>query len=257
MRKIILQSFITLDGVMQSPGGPYEDPTGKFSYGGWAVNYFDESMMKFVSKSTSQPFELLLGRRTYEIFAAHWPFVNEKHKKNPKENTLDDPFANTMNSVKKYVVSHVPLVLPWNNTKLLSGDTVEEIRKIKETDGPEIQVHGSGNMIQTLLKNDLVDEIRLMMFPITLGKGKKLFDEGTRPSAFKLTSSGTSSTGVYMAIYEKSGVVQMGTAEFDTPTKAELDRRRSLKTKKKVRNSLAHEPIELNKYNDLYSDSRL
>jgi len=228
MRKIIVQSFITLDGVMQSPGGPHEDPTGGFTYGGWAVSYFDESMMKFVGESAAKPFALLLGRRTYEIFAAHWPYVNEKHKENPKENALDDPFAEALNAARKYVVSDAPLTLPWNNTTPVLGNVVQEIQKLKEEDGPELQVHGSGNLIQTLLKHDLVDEFRLMIFPITLGGGKKLFADGTQPYAFNLKKSATSSTGVIMAVYERTGAVQIGTAEFETPTEAELERRKRL-----------------------------
>jgi len=233
MRKIIVQSFITLDGVMQSPGGPYEDQTGGFSYGGWAVNYFDESMMKFVGESNAKPFALLLGRRTYEIFAAHWPYVNEKHGENPKENALDDPFADALNAARKYVVSEVPLALSWNNTTTITGNVVEEIQKLKDEDGPELQMHGSANLIQTLLKHDLVDEFRLMIFPITLGGGKKLFADGTQPLAFKLVRSAISSTGVIMAVYEKAGAVQIGTAEFETPTDAELARRMRLAEEEK------------------------
>ena len=228
MRKLIVQSFITLDGVMQSPGGPHEDPTGGFSHGGWAVNFFDEPMMKFVRESQAKPFALLLGRRTYEIFAAHWPYVNEKHGENPKENTLDDPFADAQNAAKKYVVSDTPLALSWNNTTIIGGNVIKEIQKLKNEDGPELQVHGSGNLIQTLLKHNLVDELRLMIFPITLGTGKKLFADGTQPLAFTLTKSAISSTGVIMAVYEKAGAVQVGTAEFDTPTDAELARRKRL-----------------------------
>ena len=233
MRKIIVQSFITLDGVMQSPGGSHEDQTGGFRHGGWAVNYFDESMMKFVGESNTKPFALLLGRRTYEIFAAHWPYVNEKHGENPKENALDDPFADALNAARKYVVSEVPLALSWNNTTTIMGNVVEEIQKIKDEDGPELQVHGSANLIQTLLKHDLVDEFRLMIFPITLGGGKKLFADGTQPLAFKLVRSAISSTGVIMAVYEKAGVVQIGTAEFETPTDAELARRMRLAEEEK------------------------
>ena len=213
---------------MQSPGGPHEDQTGGFSYGGWAVNYFDESMMKFVGESNTKPFALLLGRRTYEIFAAHWPYVNEKHGENPKENALDDPFADALNAARKYVVSEVPLALSWNNTTTIIDSVVEEIQKLKNEDGPELQVHGSANLIQTLLEYDLVDEFRLMIFPITLGGGKKLFADGTQPLAFKLVRSATSSTGVIMAVYEKTGAVQIGTAEFETPTDAELARRKRL-----------------------------
>lgn len=228
MRKIIVQTFITLDGVMQSPGGPEEDPSGGFRYGGWAVNHFDESMMKFVGESNAKPFALLLGRRTYEIFASHWPYVNEKHKDDPKENALDDPFADALNGARKYVVTNVPLALPWNNTTPITGNVVEEIQKLKEEDGPEIQVHGSGGLIQTLLKHDLVDEFRLMTFPLTLGSGKKLFADGTVPRTFKLTRSETSSTGVVIAVYERAGEVAVGTAEFDTPSDAELARRKRL-----------------------------
>ena len=233
MRKIIVIEFLTLDGIMQAPGGPHEDQTGGFSYGGWAVNYFDESMMKFVGESNAKPFALLLGRRTYEIFAAHWPYVKEKHGENPKENALDDPFADALNAARKYVVSEVPLALSWNNTTTIIDSVVEEIQKLKNEDGPELQVHGSANLIQTLLKHDLVDEFRLMIFPITLGGGKKLFAEGTQPLAFKLVKSATSSTGVIMAIYGKAGAVQIGTAEFETPTDAELARRMRLAEEEK------------------------
>ena len=213
---------------MQSPGGPHEDPTGGFSYGGWAVNYFDESMMKTIGEWSAQPYALLLGRRTYEIFAAHWPFVGRKHAENPKEDALDDPFADAHNAARKYVVSDTPLALSWNNTTVISGNVVEEIRKLKAEDGPELQVHGSGNLIQTLLKHDLVDVLHLMIFPITLGTGKKLFTDGTQPLAFTLVKSATSSTGVIMEIYEKAGAVQTDTVEFDTPTGAELARRARL-----------------------------
>src|SRR3989344_5374499 len=233
MRKIIIQSFITLDGVIQAPGGPHEDPSGGFTHGGWAVNYFDEAMMNAMGDLNTKPFALLLGRRTYEIFAAHWPFVKEKHGENPKESAIDDPFADALNTARKYVVSEVPLALSWNNTTTIRGDVVEEIQKLKDEDGPELQVHGSGNLIQTLLKHDLVDEFRLMIFPITLGGGKKLFADGTQPLAFKLVRSAISSTGVIMAVYEKAGAVQIGTAEFKTPTDAELARRMRLAEEEK------------------------
>jgi len=225
MRKIVIQSFITLDGVMQSPGGPHEDPSGNFTYGGWAVNYFDEQMMSFLKEQSERPFALLLGRRTYEIFAAHWPFVNQKHEENPKEGSLDDPFADALNAAQKYVVSPEELALPWENTTRISDDVVSNIKKLKEEDGPEIQVHGSGGLIQTLLANDLVDEFRLMIFPITLGKGKKLFGDGSQPKSFTLKNSAISTTGVITAVYEKAGDVQVGTAEFNTPTEQELERR--------------------------------
>ena len=225
MRKIIVQTFITLDGVMQSPGGPHEDPSGGFIHGGWAINYFDEAMMKSMEDLNTKPFALLLGRRTYEIFAAHWPYVKEKHGENPKEASIDDPYADALNAAKKYVVSGRPLALSWNKTTHIASKVVEAIQKLKGEDGPEIQVHGSGNLVQSLLKHDLVDEFRLMIFPITLGSGKKLFADGTELSAFTLTKNAISSTGVLMATYKKAGAVQVGSAEFDTPTDAEIARR--------------------------------
>ena len=153
MRKIIVLSFITLDGVMQAPGGPEEDPIGGFTSGGWTVPYFDDFLGQTMTEQMSRPFDLLLGRKTYEIFAAYWP-----HQK--------DPGAAGLNNAKKYVASKTPLKLDWSNSTLISGDLVQEIKKLKKQDGPELQVHGSGNLIQTLLKHDLVDELWLKIFPI-------------------------------------------------------------------------------------------
>ena len=222
MRKIIANTFVTLDGVMQAPGGPEEDPTGGFRWGGWAVTYFDDTMLKNMGEFMAKPFDLLLGRRTYEIFAAHWPYAK------------DDPFADGLNKAKKYVVSKTLDAVNWNNSTLIIGDVVEKIKKLKEEDGPALQVHGSSNLIQTLLKHDLIDEFRIMTFPITVGKGKRLFGEGTEPFAFKLTDSKTSSTGVIMAIYERAGEIKIGTTEFDTPTEAEIARRNRLTDEEKA-----------------------
>ncbi len=159
MRKLIVSTFVTLDGVMQAPGGPEEDLTGGFTYGGWSFNYWDDMMGQVMGESMAKPSELLLGRRTYEIFAAHWPYIK------------DDPVADKLNSVKKYVVSRTLDEVNWNNSTLVKGNLVQAIRDLKEQKGPEIQVHGSGNLIQTLLKHDLIDEFRLWIFPVTIGKG--------------------------------------------------------------------------------------
>jgi len=219
MRKLIVLSFITLDGVMQAPGGPEEDPTGGFKYGGWVAGYFDDFLGKVMERQMSKPFNLLLGRKTYEIFAAHWPYVKAD----------EDPFAASMNKAKKYVASKTLKRLDWTNSKLIKGDVAKEVKKLKEQDGPEIQVHGSGNLIQTLVKHDLVDELWLKIFPITLGRGKRLFAEGTIPAGFKLLVSETLPNGVIVASYARAGEVKTGSFEFEVPTEAELARRNRLK----------------------------
>jgi dihydrofolate reductase len=198
MRKIIVLSFISLDGIMQAPGGPEEDTSGGFKYGGWTVPYFDEDAGKVMSEQMSKPFDLLLGRKTYEIFASYWPY----HK--------DEGPGIGINQATKYVASHKGMQFTWEKSVLLQGDIVEEIKKLKAQDGPELQVHGSGNLIQTLLKNDLVDELWLKIFPLTLGSGKRLFAEGTIPAAFKLTDSKILPNGVVIANYERAGEVKTG-----------------------------------------------
>ncbi|NAL78477.1 dihydrofolate reductase family protein [Nitrososphaera sp. AFS] len=222
MRKLIVLSFISLDGVMQAPGGPEEDRTGGFKYGGWMFGYSDDFLLKVMVKQMGKPFDLLLGRKTYEIFAAYWPKVN----------TSENPFATRINNAKKYVVSRTLTKLDWNNSQLIEGDVWNEIKKIKEQDGPEIQVHGSGNLIQMLLKYDLVDELWLKVFPITLGVGKRLFAEGTIPSGFKLLESELSPSGVIIASYECAGEVETGSFGLDAPSEAELARRKRLKEKR-------------------------
>ena len=182
MRKLIVLSFITLDNVMQAPGGPEEDPTGGFEHGGWLFGYSDDFLLNVMIKQMSKPFGLLLGRRTYEIFAAYWPYVNADQ----------NPFAAKLNNAKKYVASKTLTKLDWSNSELINGDVSEGIERIKEQDGPEIQVHGSSNLVQTLLKYDLVDELWLKIFPVTLSTGKRLFAEGTVPAGFKLLESGIS-----------------------------------------------------------------
>ena len=201
MRKIITTTFITLDGVMQAPGGPEEDRTGGFQYGGWSMgNYWDDEIMEDVmTKFMGLPFELLLGRRTYDIFAAYWP--NAK---------TDLSIAKPFNSTKKHVVSHKQVKLSWQNSFLITGNVVEQIRKIKEDDGPDLWVYGSGNLIQTLLANNLVDRMHIWVFPVTVGGGKRLFAEGTGASEFKLIDSKISKTGVVIATYEPVSSLKTG-----------------------------------------------
>ncbi len=198
MRKLIVLSFVTLDGVMQAPGGPNEDTSGGFKHGGWTAGYWDDTIGKVMGTQMEEPFDLLLGRKTYEIFAAYWP-----HAKN-------EPVANKLNEAKKYIVSTTLSTLEWNNSILITGDAVDEIKKLKKQDGPEIQVQGSSNLIQTLLKNDLVDEFRLKIFPVTIGTGKRLFGDGTIPASFKLLESKISTTGVIVATYVRDGEIKTG-----------------------------------------------
>ena len=203
MRKLVVLTFVTLDGVMQAPGGPEEDTTGGFEYGGWTAPYFDESAGKLMSEQMSMEFDLLLGRKTYEIFASYWPHVKEDAPGNGE-------IAAKFNKCNKYVASKTLEKLDWQNSTILKGDAVAEIKKLKAQEGPELQVYGSGNLIQTLLKNDLIDELRLKIFPITLGKGKTLFAEGTIPSSFKLLGSNATETGVIFATYRREGQVKTG-----------------------------------------------
>ncbi len=219
MRKLITTTFVTLDGAMQAPGGPEEDPTGGFAYGGWSVNYWDAMMGAAMDAFMGLPFELLLGKRTYDIFAAHWPYSKE------------EPVAGKFNSTKKYVVSHKPTELPWHNSTLITGDVAAEIKKLKEQDGPDLWVHGSGNLIQTLFSNHLVDTLHVWIFPVTIGNGKRLFAEGTQAQGFKLIDSKTSTTGVIIATYEPAGALKTGSFALDKPSDAELARRKRLAEK--------------------------
>jgi dihydrofolate reductase len=213
MRKLVINTFMSLDGVMQSPGGPEEDPTGGFGHGGWGVPYFDEEMMRAMAESA--PYELLLGRGTYEIFAAHWPYD-------------EGPIADHLNGTRKHVASTTLDHLDWSNSVLIGGDVAEYVTAIKLQDGPEIQVHGSPGLIQTLLEHDLIDEFRIWIFPVLLGTGKRCFGTGTIPAALKLVDSRATATGVTVAVYQRGGDVGAGSFEFDEPTEAELARRRRL-----------------------------
>jgi dihydrofolate reductase len=198
MRKLITSTFVTLDGIMQAPGGPGEDESSSFKSGGWSVNYWDGMMGDVMGETFARKPELLLGRKTYEIFAAYWPYH------------ADEPGADNLNNAKKYVVSRTLDRVDWNNSTLIKGDVVKEIARLKESNGPEIQVHGSCNLIQTLLKNNLLDELHLWIFPVAIGKGKRLFGEGTNPTGFKVLDSKTSSTGVIIARYAHAGDLKTG-----------------------------------------------
>ncbi len=197
MRKIVVFTMLSLDGVMQAPGGPEEDPSEDFKYGGWTVPYADESFGPIFEKELSVPFDLLLGLKTYEIFAAYWP---------KQTGMVGDPF----NKAKKYVVSGKGVDLTWKESILIDGDVVAKLKALKREDGPVFHVWGSSKLLQTLLKNDLVDELRLRVYPITLGAGKRLFAEGTIPAAFELIDSQALPSGVILANYKRAGEVKTG-----------------------------------------------
>ena len=213
MRELVVTAFLTLDGVMQAPGGPEEDPSGDFTLGGWSVTYWDATMEKAMDEAMQSPYDLVLGRKTYEIFAAHWPFAG------------DDPMAHKLNSATKYVASHTLERADWANTKLVAGDIPTEIARLKNGDGPELQVQGSWDLIQTLLTANLVDEFRLWIFPVVVGSGKRLFGDGAMPASLKLVDIKTSTSGVVMASYRPDGELVVGSFAFDEPTDAEIRRR--------------------------------
>ncbi len=217
MRTIVVGTFLSLDGVMQAPGGPEEDPTGGFSLGGWSVNYWDEVGGQVMGEWMNRPAELLLGRKTYEIFAAYWPYIT------------DNPMADVLNRARKHVASTTLDKVEWNNSTLIKGDVGDYVSDLKDQDGPEmIQVHGSGNLIQTLLRRDLVDEFNVWTLPLLLGSGKRLFAEGTIPAALRTVDVKTSTTGVVIATYERAGDVVPGSFVTEAPSEAELARRQKL-----------------------------
>ena len=198
MRKLMVTTFLTLDGVIQGPGGPGEDESGGFTLGGWSVNYWDERMAEVMTQTMSVPFDLLLGRRTYEIFSAYWPNAPEEAGSKP------------LNDATKFVASRGRPALDWKESVLVAGDAAEGVAKLKETDGAELQVHGSGNLIQTLMAHDLVDLYRLWLFPVVIGSGKRLFADGTIPAGLRLVDSTVSTTGVVIGTYEPAGDVVTG-----------------------------------------------
>ena len=199
MRQLIVQTFLTLDGVMQAPGGPGEDDDGGFAHGGWSVTYWDDQMGQVMGEATSRPFAMVLGRRTYDIMAAYWPTAPEEEG------------AKVFNDATKYVASRGrPDLEAWSNSVLLEGDAAEALAARKAEDGPELQVHGSANLIQTLLRHNLVDQFRLWVFPVVIGSGKRLFADGTIPSGLRLVDHKVSSTGVVMGTWEPAGEIPVG-----------------------------------------------
>jgi dihydrofolate reductase len=198
MRKIITTTMITLDGVMQAPSGSKEDAAEGFEYDGWQVGW-DEEADKIMDRILAAPFDMLFGRRTYDIFAGYWP----EYKEEPH-------WGKPFDRAKKYVVSHTPISLSWDNCELITGDVVAEIKKLKKSDGPDLWVWGSNNLIQTLLKHKLVNRMHLWIFPVTIGSGKKLFAEGTRPERFKQIDAKILSSGIIFATYEPSTPLKKG-----------------------------------------------
>jgi dihydrofolate reductase len=222
MRKVIAATFVSLDGVMQAPGGPEEDPSGGFAHGGWVFPCWDEATGERLTALFAEPFDLLLGRRTYEIFAAHWPFIE------------DDPIADRFNAVTKFVATSSDEPLAWHNSVALRGDVPAEIARLRQEDGPNLLIQGSSVLIQSLLPRGLIDEFRLMTFPLLLGKGKRLFGDGTLPAALKLVDSRTSPTGVVMGTYRPEGPVRTGSFALDQPTEAEIARREKMKLEERA-----------------------
>jgi dihydrofolate reductase len=202
--RLTLHTFLTVDGVMQAPGGPDEDTDGGFAHGGWSFPYGDEDFGAAMVGWFAQASAFLLGRRTYQIFSGYWPLVTD----------TDDPIASKLNALPKYVASTTLASVGWHNSALLGGDVAAEVAKLKEQPGDELQVHGSGGLAQTLIEHDLVDEYRLLTFPVHLGSGKKLFRDGTRAGALRLISASTTSSGVVVATYQPAGPVQHGSFEL-------------------------------------------
>lgn len=217
MRKLVVGTFVTLDGVMQGPGGPEEDRSGGFQHGGWLVPFFDDMLGRRMVEWTEAADGVILGRKTYEIFAAHWPHIGD-----------EDPIAAKLNRVRKYVASRTLTQVEWKNSELLKGDLAEAITRLKHQPGGELQVTGSQNLIQTLLRHNLVDEFRLLVFPVVLGPGKRLFAEGTLPASLKLVDIEQSGTGVSIQVYQSAGRPDYGSFMLEDPTKEEIDRRRKV-----------------------------
>ena len=198
MRRLMVTAFMTLDGVVQAPGGPGEDDSGGFAFGGWAHPYWDDVLDQTMAQVMGVPFDLVLGRRTYDVFAAYWP------------NAPEEAGGKPLNDATKYVASRGTPSLTWDRSVQIECDVAEGVARLKQEDGPELQVHGSGGLIQTLTANGLIDQYRLWVFPVVLGTGKRLFADGTIPSALHLTDSTVSTTGVVIGTYEPAGEVQTG-----------------------------------------------
>ncbi|XVQ10386.1 dihydrofolate reductase family protein [Spirillospora sp. CA-255316] len=199
MRKLIVMALVSLDGVMQAPGGPDEDREGGFEHGGWAVPYIDRQVIGLNEELTGRAGALLLGRKTYEMFAATWPLAE-----------ADDPIGARMNGLPKYVASRTLESVSWQNSTLLTGDVVEAVGRLKEGEGGEIQVHGSGGLVHTLIEHDLVDEFHLLVFPVLIGSGKRLFGDGTVPAGLTMTGTITTGTGLVVSTYARTGKLEYG-----------------------------------------------
>ena len=208
MRKLVVGAFLTLDGVMQAPGGPDEDRDGGFQHGGWLVPYFDEKFVEIMTEWTKRAGAFLLGRKTYEMFAASWP----------KSTDPADEIAAALNTRPKFVASRTLDATNWNNSHLLKGDISEEIAKLKAQDGGEIQVHGSSDLLQTLLKHNLVDTLRIWQFPVVIGTGKRLFGVGTIPGSLRLVETQQTGTGAVLHVYERAGGLTYGEVEVGQET---------------------------------------
>jgi dihydrofolate reductase len=217
MRKVITGAFVSLDGVMQAPGGPEEDPSSGFSLGGWVVPYIDDVFGSAIDGLFEAPFDLLLGRKTYEIFAAHWPYQS-----------ADDPIAARFNAITKYVATRSGTPLTWKGSVALR-DAAADIVRLKQADGPNLITQGSSNLIQTLLAHDLIDEFHLFTFPILLGQGKRLFGESARPAALTLVDSKNSTAGVTIRSYRRAGAVTTGDFAMNPPTDVEVARRERMR----------------------------
>jgi dihydrofolate reductase len=218
MRKVIVAAFVSLDGVMQAPGGPTEDPTGGFDLGGWLPPHFDDGVGQAMDGLFQRPFDLLLGRKTYEIFAAHWPFVGP-----------DDPIGQLFDRVTKFVATRDPdFKLDWRNSRWLGEDPVAEVRRLKGEAGPDLLTQGSADFLQTLFAADLVDELHTLTFPVVLGRGKRLFQGGAAPRVFALTGSTATGSGVVVSRYAKAGAVEIGSFQMAEPTPQELARQAKL-----------------------------
>jgi len=208
MRKLVVGTFVTLDGVMQAPGGPNEDRDGGFRHGGWLVPYFDEKFGEIMTEWTKRAGAFLLGRKTYEIFAGSWP----------KSTDPADEIATALNTRQKFVASRTLDNVKWSNSILLKGDVAEEVAKLKAREGGEIQVHGSGDLLQTLLRHDLIDTLRLWQFPVVIGTGKRLFGQGTIPASFRLVDTQLATTGAVLHVYERAGDLRYGEVEVGQET---------------------------------------
>ena len=228
MRKVIVGTFLSLDGVMQAPGGPEEDPTGGFRFGGWIVPYQSEETGAAVGGLFDKPFDLLLGRTTYDIFAAYWPYY-ETDSAAANYNAGGAHIAKTFNAATKFVATHHSETMTWQNSKALGVDVAAGVRDLKKTDGPDLVVQGSTELTHILLEADLVDHMQLLIYPVILGKGKRLFDAGSAPRALTLTQSQVSSDGVIIVNYDCPGEIATGSFMQPDPSPAELERRKKMK----------------------------